>query len=67
VNTINTVRTVERTGEIDDYYRRYVAIAQDYDVGFIFESTTWRASADWGRKLGYSQEALAEMNRQSIW
>ena len=27
-------------------------------TGFILESATWRASADWGAKLGYSREAL---------
>lgn len=48
------------------YYERYVRIAVDNRVGFILESATWRASSDWGRKLGYSQEALAHANRDSI-
>jgi S-methylmethionine-dependent homocysteine/selenocysteine methylase len=48
------------------YYERYLRIAVDNRVGFILESATWRASSDWGRKLGYSQEALAHANRDSI-
>jgi len=49
-----------------DYYRRYVAIARELGVGFVIESVTWRSNPDWGRKLGYSPEALAEANRQAI-
>jgi len=31
------------------YFRTYAAIAKKYGVGFILESATWRASADWAR------------------
>jgi homocysteine S-methyltransferase len=48
------------------YYERYLAIAVANRVGFVLESATWRASADWGQKLGYSKQALAEANRDSI-
>jgi S-methylmethionine-dependent homocysteine/selenocysteine methylase len=48
------------------YYERYIAIAKSNRVGFILESPTWRASPDWGAKLGYSAAALAEINRESI-
>jgi len=48
------------------YYARYASIAKANGVGFILESPTWRASADWGRKLGYSQAALARTNAQAI-
>ena len=33
-------------------------------LGFVLESPTWRASADWGAKLGYSADDLAAVNRQ---
>lgn len=49
-----------------DYYRRYLKIAADNGTGFILESATWRASPDWGWKLGYSSGALAAANRDSI-
>lgn len=48
------------------YYERYADIARKNGVGFILESPTWRASADWGDKLGYSAAALAEANARSI-
>ena len=52
--------------DLRKYYERYVKIAVNNRVGFILESATWRASADWGQKLGYSKEALAHANRDSI-
>jgi S-methylmethionine-dependent homocysteine/selenocysteine methylase len=48
------------------YYERYLAIAVANRTGFVLESATWRASADWGAKLGYSREALAQANRDCI-
>ncbi len=54
------------TAALRTYYERYLAIAQANGLGFVLESPTWRASADWGDKLGYSREALAAINRKSI-
>ena len=48
------------------YYGAYVRIAAQFRAGMILESATWRASADWGRKLGYDSAQLADVNRKSI-
>jgi S-methylmethionine-dependent homocysteine/selenocysteine methylase len=48
------------------YFRTYATMARNYGVGLILESATWRASSDWGKKLGYSSQALAEMNDKAI-
>ena len=48
------------------YFRTYAALAKHYQVGFILESATWRANPDWGTKLGYSDSALADVNRKAI-
>jgi S-methylmethionine-dependent homocysteine/selenocysteine methylase len=48
------------------YFRTYAALARKYQAGFILESATWRANPDWGRKLGYSDDELADMNRKAI-
>lgn len=48
------------------YFASHAAIARQYGVGFILESATWRASSDWGNKLGYSRQALDEANRKAI-
>jgi S-methylmethionine-dependent homocysteine/selenocysteine methylase len=48
------------------YYERYLAIAKEAGLGFILESPTWRASADWGGKLGYTRDGIDTVNRASI-
>jgi S-methylmethionine-dependent homocysteine/selenocysteine methylase len=48
------------------YFRAYTAIAARHGAGLILESATWRASADWGKRLGYSTDELVEANRRAI-
>ena len=48
------------------YFDRYAAIARAHSLGIVLESPTWRASADWGAKLGYDAVALADANRKAI-
>ena len=48
------------------YYDRYAAIARQHGLGIVLESPTWRASADWGEKLGYDAVALVDANRKAI-
>ncbi len=49
-----------------NYFAGHAAIAARADVGFILESVTWRANADWGALLGYSTDALDRVNREAI-
>ncbi len=49
-----------------DYFALYIDIARRHGTGIVLESVTWRANPDWGAQLGYSEEALAEANRDSI-
>lgn len=48
------------------YFRTHASIALQHGLGFILESATWRASADWAEKLGHSRQTLARLNRVSI-
>ena len=48
------------------YYAAYVRIAKQFRAGMVLESATWRASADWGARQGYTAAQLAEANRQAI-
>ncbi len=48
------------------YYERYLAIAERDRLGFILESPTWRASSDWGAKLGYTMAEMADVNRNAV-
>ena len=49
-----------------NYFRSYAEIAKRFGTGIILESATWRASADWGTRLGYTPQELADANRASI-
>lgn len=51
---------------LQKYFEDYIPLAQAAGAGFILESATWRANADWAEKLGYSKEELADLNRKSI-
>jgi homocysteine S-methyltransferase len=51
---------------LDRYYRAHAAIAAEASTGFLLEAPTWRASADWGERLGYTAEALDQLNRRAI-
>ena len=54
------------TDTLRRYYREHATIARDAGVGFVLESPTWRASPDWGARLGYPPERLADVNRRAI-
>ena len=60
------LKTLDGVEHLKRYYRKYVNIALSNKVGFILESVTWRASADWGDLMGYSSTALDAVNKQSI-
>lgn len=48
------------------YFRTYAGLAQRFGTGLILESATWRASSDWGTKLGYGAKEMADANRRAI-
>ena len=60
------LRSPEGEAALDKYFRTYAEITKWFGVGLILESATWRANADWGTRLGYTAEALAEANRTAI-
>jgi S-methylmethionine-dependent homocysteine/selenocysteine methylase len=48
------------------YFRTYAELAKRFGAGLVLESATWRANADWGTRLGYTRETLAQANRKAI-
>lgn len=51
---------------VSSYYEPYLLLAKKYKLGFVIESPTWRASSDWGFKMGYTHDELFALNKQSI-
>jgi homocysteine S-methyltransferase len=60
------LRTEEGTAALARYFRTYADLAQSLGIGLVLESATWRASPDWGERLGYSQDELWQANRKAI-
>lgn len=60
VNDIKGRETLER------YYDGYAAIAAEAGRGLMLETPTWRANPDWASKVGYSPQALAKANAESV-
>jgi S-methylmethionine-dependent homocysteine/selenocysteine methylase len=48
------------------YYVRFLDIARERAAGIVLDTPTWRANVDWGERLGYSPEALADVNRRGV-
>lgn len=60
------LQTQEGRATLHRYYTTYAQLAEQFEVGLILESPTWRASAAWGTRLAYTTEMLANANRQAI-
>lgn len=60
------LRSVSGHAALQRYFVNYAKIARHYGCGLILESATWRASADWGRRLGYTPAQLVVVNRAAV-
>lgn len=58
--------TAEGRERLRSYFDPYIDIARESGAGFILETPTWRANQDWGRRIGYTDEDLTDMNRASV-
>lgn len=60
------LKTPDGEAALRKYFRTYAEVAGRFGCGLILESATWRASADWGDRLGYTAHDLADANRAAI-
>jgi S-methylmethionine-dependent homocysteine/selenocysteine methylase len=51
---------------LEAYFRRHVNIAVKHGCGVILEAPTWRASRDWGARIGYSAGELRRVNQRAV-
>ncbi len=49
-----------------DYYASFAALARQYGMGAVLETTTWRANPDWAKKIGDSPETLKALNLKAV-
>jgi S-methylmethionine-dependent homocysteine/selenocysteine methylase len=48
------------------YFRTYGALALRFNTGLVLETATWRASPDWGARLGYTPDSLLQLARAAV-
>jgi len=60
------VDTEDGRAALSRYYRPFLELARDREVQLVLSTPTWRASADWGRLLGYEDDELAAVNRRAV-
>lgn len=58
--------TAEGRRELERYYEAYLAIADRRSIGFVLDTPTWRASKDWGPRLGYDLSGMRRINEESV-
>jgi homocysteine S-methyltransferase len=49
-----------------NYFRGFLALANEYDAGCILDSQTWKAHMHWANDLGEDEEFLQKANEESI-
>jgi len=64
--SIALMRSADGRRRLRDYFKPYADIARTQGMGMLLESPTWRASRDWGARLGLSGAALEAANRDAI-
>jgi S-methylmethionine-dependent homocysteine/selenocysteine methylase len=56
----------EGRAALERYFARFFAIARRDGRGFVIDTLTWRANADWGARLGLDAAALDGVNRRAV-
>ncbi len=59
------VDDAQGTAALEAYFRRHVDIAVQHGCGVILEAPTWRASRDWGSRIGYPAAELRRVNESA--
>lgn len=51
---------------VADYFRAYLSMARDLDVGYILDAPTWKAHMHWAESLGANADQLRVANHDSV-
>lgn len=60
------ITTDEGIEELKNYFTPYLDLAAKLGLSFIADTPTWRANPDWAYKLGYSNNELDVINKNSV-
>ena len=56
----------EGTEELINYYVEFANLALENGYGYVFETATWRASKDWARLLGMTEQKHEKYLKKSV-
>ena len=56
----------DRRGLLSEYFEAHLRVAARAGARLVLETPTWRASSDWGTRLGYDGPALDRANRAAV-
>ena len=60
------LETEDGRSRLTAYFQPFLRLARDRRAGFILDTVTWRANAEWGARLGYDAQALDQVNRRAV-
>ena len=60
------LETPEGEDALRKYFLTYAELAKRFNTGLVLETATWRANPDWGEKLGYNKDSLAQANTKAV-
>jgi S-methylmethionine-dependent homocysteine/selenocysteine methylase len=58
--------TDEGRAALRRYFEPFLRLSEEAGLPFVIDTATWRANPDWGERVGYTREALAQANRDAV-
>ncbi|WP_129794588.1 homocysteine S-methyltransferase family protein [Sphingosinicella sp. CPCC 101087] len=65
-SAIMLLRTDQGRAALDSYFRGYLEFSRRIGLGFVLESASWRAGADWAPQLGVTPAELDRLSARSV-
>lgn len=60
------LRSEDGRRELELYFNGFLDEAEALDLGFVLDTVTWRASAGWGARMGWTAEDIDDVNREAV-
>src|SRR4051812_26467311 len=60
------LRSERGRAAIGRYFAPFFDLSEEHGLPFLLGTATWRANPDWGARLGYDADALAQANRDAV-
>ena len=60
------LRTMDGRQALERYFNGFLDEAAALDLGFVLDTVTWRASAGWGARMGWSPADIDAVNREAV-